>query len=151
MAAPRELQFVVDDEATPVGRALAWAARFAVVAAFVFIGITKFNSDPRSEWVRIFARLGLGQWFRYFTGVVQVAGALLMLTRWTLTAGAALLVCTMIGAAIVDAFVLRAPGFAVAPLSLLGLVAATWYAGTYGATRSIIRSSRDQGPHRPEA
>src|SRR2546430_2861644 len=34
---------------------------------------------PISEWVRIFDRIGLGQWFRYFTGALQVTGALLVL------------------------------------------------------------------------
>ena len=135
MADTRELQLAIDDEPTAVGVVLAWAARFVVVAAFLFIGLTKFNNDPRSEWVRIFARIGLGQWFRYFTGSVQILGGLLLALPWTLTLGAFLLVCTMIGAAIVDIFVMRSPGFALAPLALLGLVAATWYAGTYGATR----------------
>lgn len=152
MATTPDLRFVVDDEPTAVGRLLAWLARFGVVAAFVFIGATKFSSDPRGQWYGIFERIGFGQWFRYFTGCVQIAGALLMILPWTLTIGAALLACTMIGAAIVDVVVLHAAGFAVFPLILLGVVAATWFTGTYGATsRSIISSSHAEGPHRPEA
>jgi putative oxidoreductase len=75
----------------------------------------------------------LGQWFRYFTGVVQVAGGLLLLTPWTLTLGAVLLAGTMVGAAIVDIFDIGAVGFALLPLILLGAVGAIWFAGSYGA------------------
>jgi uncharacterized membrane protein YphA (DoxX/SURF4 family) len=135
MARTRDLQFVVDDTPTGVSVVLAWGARLAVVAAFVFIGATKFNNDPRGEWVKLFERIGWGQWFRYFTGTVQVAGALLMLTPWTLTVGAALLVCTMIGAMITDIVVMHAVGYALLPFALLGIVVATWFAGTYGVLR----------------
>jgi hypothetical protein len=135
MVSTRDLQFVVDDAPTGVSVVLAWCARLAVVAAFVFIGATKFSSDPRSEWVKIFERIGWGQWFRYVTGAIQVGGALLMLTPWTLTVGAALLVCTMVGAMITDVVVLHAVGYALLPFALLGIVVATWFAGTYGVLR----------------
>jgi putative oxidoreductase len=135
MAVTRDLRFHVDDEPTAVGIVLAWTARVGVVAAFVFIGATKFDNNPRGQWVKIFEQIGWGQWFRYFTGAVQVTGALLMLTPWTLTIGAFLLACTMIGAMIVDIVVVRAVGFAFLPLVLLGVIVATWFAGTYGATR----------------
>ena len=45
------------------------------------------------------------------------------------TAGALLLVCTMIGAMIVDVFVVHAIGFVLAPLVLIGAVLATWFTG----------------------
>lgn len=133
MPATRDLNFVVDDRPTAIGVALAWTGRLAVVAAFLFIGASKFNNDPHSEWVRLFERIGWGQWFRYFTGTVQVGGALLLLTRRTITVGAFLLGCTMIGAMIVDIFVVHAVGFALVPAILLGIIAATWFAATYGA------------------
>jgi putative oxidoreductase len=139
VVATPDLKFTVDDTPTGVSIVLAWAARIAVVAAFLFIGATKFNNDLRGDWVRLFEQIGWGQWFRYFTGAVQVTGALLMLTPWTLTAGAALLGCTMIGAMIVDIVVVHAVGFAFLPLVLLGIVAATWFAGTYGASSRIRR------------
>src|SRR5689334_21093990 len=80
---------------------------------FVFIGYTKFNGDPRGEWYQTFERIGLGQWFRIFTGVVQVAGGLMMCVPKTMIYGAALLTCTMIGAVFVDMFVLHMPFFIV--------------------------------------
>lgn len=134
MTATRELSFVVDHNPTRVTVFLAWTARVAVVATFVFIGSTKFSNNPRSEWIKVFEQIGWGQWFRYFTGVVQVGGALLLATPWTITIGAFLLCCTMVGAAIVDATVMHSPGVALVPLVLLGIVAATWFAGTFGPT-----------------
>lgn len=106
-----------------------WLVRLPVVLVFLLIGATKFNNDPRGEWFRIFEKIGFGQWFRYFTGVIQVTGALLLLTKWTRTAGALLLVCTMIGAMIVDVFVVHAIGFVLAPLVLMAAVIATWFGG----------------------
>ena len=76
----------------------AWLPRLGIVLAFLFIGSTKFNDDPHAEWFKIFEQIGLGQWFRHFTGAMQVTGALLLLTRLTRTIGAAMLVCTMVGA-----------------------------------------------------
>ena len=99
--------------------------RVGVAAVFVFIGYTKFHDDPQGEWVRIFERIGIGQWFRYLTGIMQVAGGALMLFRRTLTVGAAMLAATMLGAAIVDIAVIGSPIFIV-PLLLLFLVATVW-------------------------
>ncbi|HEV8210211.1 MAG TPA: DoxX family protein [Vicinamibacterales bacterium] len=123
-----ELKFLVEEKRGAIDVFTAWLPRLALVFAFVVIGATKFGND-RGEWYRIFELIGLGQWFRYFTGAVQVSGALMMLTPWTRTAGAFLLACTMIGAIIVDIFVAHAVGFAFAPLVLLCIIAATWFAG----------------------
>ena len=128
-----ELKFVVEEKRGLIDVFTLWLPRLALVLAFLFIGGTKFNNNPHGEWFRIFERIGWGQWFRYFTGAVQIAGALLMLTPWTLTIGAAMLACTMIGAVVVDIFVMHAVGFALAPLVLLGGVTAVWYAGRFGA------------------
>ena len=95
----------------------------AVGALFIFIGYGKFES--RGVWVTIFEQIGLGQWFRIFTGVVQVTGGVLMLTRRTRTAGAALLACTMLGAAIVDVVVIGSP-IVVVPLLMLILILVVW-------------------------
>ena len=90
---------------------------------FVFIGYTKFDGDPRGSWFKTFEQIGLGQWFRVFTGIVQVAGGLMMCVPKTMVAGAALLTCTMIGAVFVDLFVIHMPFFIV-PF-FLGIVIVT--------------------------
>ena len=123
-----ELRFLVEEKRSAIDVYTAWLPRLAVVFGFLVIGATKF-SGGRGEWYQIFERIGLGQWFRYFTGGVQVLGARLLLTRRTRTAGAAMLACTMIGAMFVDVFIVHAIGFALAPLILLCIVAAIWFAG----------------------
>jgi len=80
---------------------------------FVFIGYTKFDADPKGAWYEVFERIGLGQWFRVLTGVMQVGGGLLMCVPRTMVYGAALLTCTMLGAVFVDVFVIRMPLFIV--------------------------------------
>ena len=100
-----------------------------VSALFIVIGYTKFNDDPASEWVRIFDQIGLGQWFRYVTGAVQIAGGILMAPRRTRTAGALMLATTMLGAAVVDVVILGSP-LVIAPLLLLFVIATVWVTST---------------------
>ena len=108
----------------------AWLPRIAVVLAFVFIGATKFNAE--GEWVTIFEQIGFGQWFRYFTGAVQITGAVMLLLPWTRIAGAFLLGCTMIGAMATDLIVMHSIGFAFVPFLLLCAVVVTAVAGRDG-------------------
>jgi uncharacterized membrane protein YphA (DoxX/SURF4 family) len=105
-----------------IGRAL---PRVGLAVFFALVGYTKFNSDPRSEWVQIFERIGIGQWLRYMTGVMQLGGAILLLSRRTMTAGAAMLACTMAGAAFVDLFIIPSP-IVIVPLLLLMIIIVTW-------------------------
>ena len=97
----------------------------AVGLLFIFIGYGKFDGNPHRVWFRIFEQIGLGQWFRIFTGVVQMTGGVLMFLRRTRTAGAALLGCTMVGATIVDVAVVGSP-VAIVPLFLLVVILAVW-------------------------
>jgi uncharacterized membrane protein YphA (DoxX/SURF4 family) len=72
-------------------------------------GAEKLPSDPASPWVVFFARVGVGQWFRYLTGIVEIAGGVLVLIPWTVTLGLAVLACTMLGAVLTVVFVLGQP------------------------------------------
>jgi uncharacterized membrane protein YphA (DoxX/SURF4 family) len=125
-----DLRFAIEERRSGVQTAMLWIARLALVVAFVFIGSSKFDSDPRSMWVQLFDKIGFGQWFRYFTGAMQIAGAVLMLHRRTITVGTAMLGCTMVGAAITDVVVVHAAGLVLVPLSLLGMIVAVWFAST---------------------
>lgn len=98
--------------------------RLGLAAFFLFVGYTKFDGDPKGGWYEIFEQIGLGQWFRVFTGVMQVAGAVLIAFRRTITVGAVLLGATMLGAAAVDLW-LMGP-VAVIPLLILIIIATVW-------------------------
>jgi uncharacterized membrane protein YphA (DoxX/SURF4 family) len=81
--------------------------RGAIALVFIYEGIDKFGAA--SGWIRLFRQIGFGDWFRDFTGVVEVAGGVLVLIRGTVTAGLALLACAMASAALILAFVIGRP------------------------------------------
>lgn len=101
-----------------------WVLRGGVALFFVLAGFEKFPNGPGTEWPPIFARIGLGQWFRYFTGVVEIAGGLLYFLPPTCPIGAALLGCTMAGAMLVHILVLHSIGTSLIPAVLLFAVVA---------------------------
>ena len=106
-------------------RVLRVVPRVALGGLFVFIGYSKFDGDPKGTWFQIFEQIGLGQWFRILTGVMQTLGGALLVFRRTLTIGAALVGSTMLGAALVDAVMLGSP-IVIVPLLLLILIATVW-------------------------
>lgn len=113
---------VIDDKPPIILRALRAVLPIPFGLLFVYIGWTKF--DPHSTWVQIFARLGLGQWFRYFTGAMQIAGGLLLVVPPARIIGGAMIASTMLGAAVADLFVLNAGPLAIVPLVLCGMAVA---------------------------
>ena len=107
------------------GRVFRTVPRLALGALFLYIGYTKFDGDPKGAWFQIFEQIGLGQWFRVFTGVVQTLGGALLFFHRTITPGAVLVGSTMLGAALVDIVVVGSP-IAIVPLLLLILTATIW-------------------------
>jgi putative oxidoreductase len=102
-----------------------WALRGAIGVAFVFIGWEKFPNG--TEWVGLFQQIGLGQWFRFFTGAVEILGGVLVLVPRTATAGLALLASIMAAAALTHVFILGHPGNCIIPAAFaLGLAAGWW-------------------------
>jgi putative oxidoreductase len=81
------------------GTVLLWTLRILLAVVFLYQGLDKFSE--RRLWLRIFEQIGFGQWFRYFTGVVEISGALLLLMPRATLAAVSLLICTMIGALLV--------------------------------------------------
>jgi putative oxidoreductase len=116
-----ELKLAVEDT-RGAGDVLAmWLPPVAVALVFLSVGSEKFGSH--GPWIRIFARIGLGDWFRYLTGIMQVGGALLLLVPPLVTVGAVVLACTMTGAIIVNVFVLQTGLAAIIPSLLLVAIA----------------------------
>lgn len=82
---------------------MVWIASILLSAVFLSEGAAKFRESRL--WVQMFDQIGLGQWFRYFTGVVEVSGAVLLLIPAMRMWGALLLACTMCGAMMAHALV----------------------------------------------
>jgi uncharacterized membrane protein YphA (DoxX/SURF4 family) len=115
-----------------------WLLRGAVALVFFLIGMEKLTG---TTWVKLFEEIGFGQWFRYFTGIVQITGSALLLIPWTARLGAALIGCTMLGAMILHVFVLSTGAFAaVVPAILLVVVVAAGWKGRGGQadTRTVL-------------
>jgi putative oxidoreductase len=87
-------------------------------------------------WVGIFGQIGIGQWFRYLTGAMQITGGILVCIPRGAFVGVALMACTMFGAVIAWFTVLHAPGNALIPAALLGVLIAVG-SREYGRLRSL--------------
>src|SRR6266436_4393863 len=99
-----------------------WTLSGLVALAFVFIGGGKLAGT--AQMVELFDKVGLGQWFRYLTGLLEVAGGIgLLIPRYAFYA-AILLVIVMIGAIITHlAIVGGSPAPATSLLALSAIIA----------------------------
>lgn len=103
-----------------------WVLQGLLALMFLYSGASKFSARG-IFWIELFARIGMGEWFRYFTGSLEVVCAVLLLIRRTSAIAAALLACAMAGAILTHLFILRdgyaalLPGF---PLAIL--IAVAW-------------------------
>lgn len=105
--------------------ATAWAIRLSIAVVFVLTGVDKFLPNSSTYWIHVFGLIGLGDWFRYFTGIIEIVGGLLFLVPIATIGGAAILVVTMLGAMVVQAVVLKHPADSIFPaLYLFGVVLA---------------------------
>ena len=73
-----------------------WVLRALMAALFLFAAFGKLTGNPMM--VAEFDTVGVGQWFRYFTGALEVVGALALVTPPVSAFGAALLLCVDAGA-----------------------------------------------------
>jgi uncharacterized membrane protein YphA (DoxX/SURF4 family) len=105
-----------------------WVLRGGVGLVFVLFGMEKFPSSASGQWVKLFAEIGFGQWFRNFTGVVEILGGLLVLIPQTARIGLTLLAITMAAAAVILDFLIRRPADSIISTGLFILLAAMWWA-----------------------
>jgi putative oxidoreductase len=96
-----------------------WTLQVLVALVLMAAGSGKLLGS--ASMVALFDAVGMGQWFRYVTGSLEVLGALLLVVPAKAAFGAVLLACVMAGAVVAHLTVLHtAP---TAPLVLLGLTA----------------------------
>jgi putative oxidoreductase len=95
-----------------------WTLQIASAAMFLFAGTLKLASAP--PMVQEFGLLGIGQWFRYLTGTIEVVSAALLLIPSLAGYGAAALAVTMVGAIATHLFILGG-----SPLAAIILLAST--------------------------
>jgi putative oxidoreductase len=108
-------------------------------AAFLLAGAAKLSGQP--VMVEMFDKIGLGQWFRYLTGGIEVVSAILLLVPKLTPVGAGMLVCTMAGAVITH---LTKIGGSPAPAIVLGCFAAIILWGRFGSLKALLGQSSAQ-------
>jgi putative oxidoreductase len=108
--------------------------QIACAAMFLMAGALKLAGAEKM--VETFATLGFGQWFRYFTGIVEVLGAVALVIPAIAGLSALSLAVVMVCAVIAHVAVLGgSPAPAIVLLVLVGIVAwgrkeraARWFA-----------------------
>ena len=96
-----------------------WTLQVLVALAFVAAGSGKLLGT--ADMIDLFDAVGVGQWFRYVTGSLELLGALLLIVPRKAAFGAGLLASVMAGAVVAHLTVLQtAP---TAPLVLFVLTA----------------------------
>lgn len=101
---------------------LLWCVQALLALVFAGAAWAKLTGNP--EMVALFAAIGFGQWFRYVTGILELAGAVLIMVPRTSRIGAALLATIMVGAVIAHVLVLHVSPAAPAVLLLLSALVA---------------------------
>ena len=105
-----------------VGLIALWTLQLAAAGMFLFAGSLKLTGAP--EMVATFGAIGLGQWFRYVTGGIEVASAVALLVPSLALFGAILLVPTMIGAIATHLFIVAGSAAPAVVLLIASLVIA---------------------------
>ena len=96
-----------------------WLLCGAVGFVYVSLGWEKVTAKPGTMWFTLFAHIGWGQWFRYFTGILQILGGILMAMPGTTPVGTFILGGTMAGAILFHLLVLGDPFSSIIPALLL--------------------------------
>lgn len=87
-----------------------WVLQVAAAAVFAMAGFGKLTGAP--DMVALFDAVGVGQWLRFVTGSLEIAGALLLLVPVLCGVGALVLAGVMSGAILTHLFILHnSPAF----------------------------------------
>jgi hypothetical protein len=101
---------------------LLWVLQIAAAGMFLMVGFLKLSGNP--QLVGLFEAIGLGQWFRYLTGTLEVAGAILLLIPRTSGLSALMLAGVMACAVVTHVFIVGgSPLMAIILLVVTSLVA----------------------------
>ena len=100
-----------------------WVVQIGLAGMFLLAGGSKLLGAP--AMVALFNTIGIGQWFRYATGLIEVGSALALLVPSIAVFGALALVPTMIGAVATELFIVGDSAVPAAVL-LLGAVGVVW-------------------------
>ena len=100
-----------------------WAVQIGLAGMFLLAGSSKLLGAP--AMVGLFDAIGVGQWFRYLTGLIEVGSALALLLPSFAVFGALALTATMVGAVATHLFIIGGSP-AMPAVLLLGSAVVVW-------------------------
>jgi hypothetical protein len=100
-----------------------WAVQIALAGMFLLAGGSKLLGA--APMVALFDAIGIGQWFRYLTGLIEVGSALALLVPSFAVFGAVAFVATMVGAVATHLFIVGGSP-AMPAVLLLGSAGVVW-------------------------
>lgn len=81
-----------------------WILQILTAAFFLMSGLSKIIGAP--DMITLFEAVGIGQWFRIATGVLEILSAVLLVTPKLASLGASILMMVMLGAIFTHLFVI---------------------------------------------
>src|SRR2546430_10570617 len=81
-----------------IANVVLWVLQIGAAGMFLMVGFLKLSGNP--QLVGLFEAIGLGQWFRYLTGTLEVAGAFLLFIPRMSGLGALMLAGVMVVAGV---------------------------------------------------
>jgi putative oxidoreductase len=117
-----------------------WVLQALLALQFAMAGLAKVFGDP--AMVEMFATIGVGQWFRYAVGALELAGAVGVLIPRLCGLAALGLVGLMAGATLTNVLVLGTSP--LLPIVLL-VVSAVVAWGRWPRTRTFFTKNREAG------
>lgn len=96
---------------------LLWCVQAFLALVFLNASWAKLMGNP--EMVALFTAVGLGEWFRYVTGILEFTGAVLIVVPKTARSGALLIATIMFGALVAHLVTLHVPVTTPAVLLLM--------------------------------
>jgi len=124
-----------------------WVLQGLLALLFLYAGADKWNPNA-VFWIELFDKIRIGQWFRYFTGSLEIICAILLLIPKTSAIAAALLAFAMAGAIVTHLFILR-DGYAsfLPAFPLLLLILVVWKRRPSPSRRRETRTLPDTTVH----
>lgn len=107
----------------PVALWALWATQVVLAGMFLLSGTMKLTGTP--ELIGLFDAIGIGQWFRYLTGAIEVVSAAALLVPSLAAFGAVALVPTMGGAVATHVFIVGGSAMPATVL-LIGSLTVAW-------------------------
>jgi uncharacterized membrane protein len=106
----------------PIYEWLILAGPITLLVAILFTASGGAKLIGNSGMVQEFAQIGIGQWFRYVTGILEVSGAVGILIPKFRFRAALQIAAVMAGATVANLFILHIPVLAGLTAALMALV-----------------------------